>query len=93
MEIRWAKEAVSDLDNIQKYIADDDANIAVEIIFYILDKIEFWLPKYKHLGHAGRVLGTRELILSQYPYIIVYTVKNNCLYVVRILHSLMKYPE
>lgn len=92
MEINWSKEALNDLDVIHEYMATENLDIAFDIIFHIIEKVETLLPQFTHLGHAGRVFGTRELTMSKYPYVIIYTVKNKSLYVIRVLHSSVEYP-
>jgi len=42
------------------------------------------------IGRPGRVPGTRELILP--PYILIYTVLANRVWVVRILHGAQDWP-
>ncbi len=44
-------------------------------------------------GRLGRVPGTRELIISGLPYILPYIEKNGTIYILRILHTSMKWPE
>ena len=36
--------------------------------------------------------GTRELVMSPLPYIVVYTVRGDAVYVVRILHGAQQWP-
>ncbi len=45
------------------------------------------------MGRPGRVLGTRELIVSSAPYIVPYRVKNNFIEILRVLHVAMEWPE
>ena len=43
-------------------------------------------------GRAGRVPGTRELIIGGTPFILPYRVKDDTLQVLRVLHSSRKWP-
>ena len=36
--------------------------------------------------------GTRELVLTPLPYIVVYTVRGDVIFVVRILHGAQQWP-
>ena len=45
------------------------------------------LLEHPEIGRAGRVFNTRELVLSQLPYILIYRVKNVTVEVLRILHT------
>jgi plasmid stabilization system protein ParE len=40
----------------------------------------------------GKEEGTRELVLSPLPYIVVYAVHGDVIYVVRILHGAQEWP-
>ena len=89
-KIIFTKSASNDLDCIKKYIYDDNANAAKEVVKHILSSIEQLLLT-PNIGRAGRVLRTRELIITKYPYIVPYQVKNNIVYVLRILHTSKKW--
>lgn len=93
MEIIWTKKSQQALNIIYDYLSVEDEILAKEITSFIINAVRIKIYNYKHIGRAGRILGTRELVLSQYPYIIIYAVKNNCLYIVNILHTSMKYPK
>jgi addiction module RelE/StbE family toxin len=43
-------------------------------------------------GRAGKKEGTRELVLSSLPYIVVYQVTGEVIHIVRILHGAQKWP-
>ncbi len=45
------------------------------------------LLMFPNRGRPGKKEGTRELVRSPMPYIIVYTVRGDAVYVVRILHG------
>lgn len=92
MEIIWTKKSQQALFSIYEYISADNEILAKEITACILKTIKTTIYNYKHVGKAGRVMGTREFVFSQYPYIIIYAVKNNNLYIVNILHTSKKYP-
>lgn len=93
MEIIWTKKSQQALNVIYEYISAENEILAKEITACIINTVKIKIYNYKHIGKAGRILGTREFVLSQYPYIIIYAVKNNSLYVVNILHTSMKYPK
>jgi toxin ParE1/3/4 len=44
------------------------------VVDRLLDAIETTIPAFPHIGRAGRILATREWIVSGLPYIIVYTI-------------------
>ena len=82
--------AQEDLRAIKQYIYCDNFSAAQEVIKHILNCIEK-LKKNPSLGRAGRVLRTRELVISKYPYIVPYQVRENIVYVLRVLHTSRKW--
>jgi toxin ParE1/3/4 len=93
MRIRWLRTAVLDLIEVRKYIADDNNPYAAQKVAQsILNSVE-QLRNHPAMGRAGRVEGTRELVVAGFPYIIPYQVKNNVIEVLRVLHAARKWPE
>jgi toxin ParE1/3/4 len=45
------------------------------------------------MGRRGRVAGTRELIVSDTPYIIPYRVRANAVEILRVFHAAGKWPN
>ena len=82
--------AQEDLRAIKKYICCDNFSSAREVVKHILECIEK-LEDIPSIGRAGRVLRTRELIISKYPYIVPYQVRDNNVYILRILHTSRKW--
>ena len=50
------------------------------------------LLTFTNRGRPGKKEGTRELVMSPLPYIVVYTVRGDAVYVVRILHGAQQWP-
>jgi len=92
MKIVLSPLANQDLDDIELYIFKDNPTAAVDVILTILDKIETVIATNPSIGRKGRMLGTREFVLSDLPYIIPYKVKNNILEIVRVIHTSRKFP-
>lgn len=88
--IKFTKSAVEDLRCIKRFIYEDNSEAAKEVVSYIISKIEM-LPQNPSLGRAGRVLRTRELVISKYPYIVPYQVKDGSIFVLRVLHTSRKW--
>lgn len=82
--------AQEDLRAIKQYICCDNFSAAQDVIKYILSCIEN-LKENPSLGKAGRVLRTRELVISKYPYIVPYQVRENIVFVLRVLHTSRKW--
>jgi toxin ParE1/3/4 len=44
-------------------------------------------------GRAGRVHGTRELVIADTPFILPYRVVENTVQILRVLHGARKWPK
>ena len=91
MQLRWTYEAASDLEQITDYLLEYAPGRASELVRTIYDAPATLLT-FPHRGRPGKREGTRELVLSPLPYIIVYTVRRDVVYVVRILHGAQQWP-
>jgi toxin ParE1/3/4 len=92
MQIKLTTSAVNDLDDIETYIYKDNPKVAKEVVLKIIYKIKTILVNSPGIGRPGRAKNTREYVLSDMLYIIPYRVKNDCLEILRIIHSSRKYP-
>lgn len=90
---KWTDKALNDLLIIQEYIAQDNPKVSVDITKKIVLKVVEQLSKFQNIGKAGRVHGTRELIIPNTPYIAVYWIKSDAIEVLRVLHTSMKWPD
>jgi plasmid stabilization system protein ParE len=45
------------------------------------------------MGRAGRVTGTRELVVAGTPYIVPYRVRVEAVEILRVFHAARKWPE
>ncbi|MGR3219728.1 MAG: type II toxin-antitoxin system RelE/ParE family toxin [Candidatus Anammoxibacter sp.] len=94
MKILWTEPAAKDLEHIEDYIKQDNPVVAIDVVLNIINTAETLLSEHSNIGRAGRVHGTRELVVSDYPsYIIVYRVIENKLEIVRVLHGARKWPD
>lgn len=92
MIIKWLDDAIYDLQALRQYIAQDKPSAANRLAKQILKAVNL-LSDQPSMGRPGRVLGTRELIVSSTPYIVPYRVKNNAIEILRVLHVAMEWPE
>ena len=93
MRLRWTRLAEQDLDQIAEYIGQDSAAAAARVVLELIDQAETLLPRHPALGRPGRVLGTRELVVGQLPYIIAYRVRDKDLEILRVLHTSRAWPD
>lgn len=85
--IRWTNRALGRLDEIADYIAQDSPERAKTFVTELHDKIN--VLKSHPLGTAGRVFGTKELVLHKH-YIAVYRIKNDEVQILTLLHTAQK---
>jgi len=51
------------------------------------------MKKEPAMGRAGRVAGTRELVVAETPYIIPYRVRGDAVEILRVFHAAREWPE
>jgi toxin ParE1/3/4 len=91
MELRWTEEAAADLEHITDYLFQNAPERAAELVRGIY-KAPAALLTFPYRGREGKKEGTRELVLSPLPYIVVYQITGEVIHVVRILHGAQKWP-
>lgn len=92
MRIRWSRHARRQLDEAGAYIARDKPEAADRLIQRIRLAVEN-LADFPLLGRPGRVLGTRELIVPETPYIVAYRVREQTVEVLTVHHAARRWPE
>lgn len=93
MRLRWTRLAERDLDEIAAYIGQDNPAAAARVILELIDQVETLLPAHPAIGRPGRVVGTRELVIGELPYVIPYRVRGQDLEILRVLHTSRRWPE
>ena len=91
MVIKWLKKALHNVEQAHDYIARDNPQAAVRIVLKIQAAVA-QLADSPYIGRPGRVEGTKELVVLQTPYIVIYRVKATTVHIIRVLHSSRKYP-
>ncbi len=91
MQIVWLKTALRNIDEIASYIAQDNPVAASQVVQTIYAQASL-LAKQPALGRSGRVLGTRELVISNTHYLVPYRIKNNTVEILRVFHTSRKPP-
>jgi len=92
MQVKWLRTALINLTDEADYIAQENPKASQEFVSQVMGSIEH-LSKHPNLGCAGRVFGTRELVVSGYPYVIPYRVKNETVEILRVFHTARKWPR
>jgi len=92
MEIIWRRTALNHLDAIREFIAEDNPDAAARVCAAIEGAVSS-LAEHPHLGRAGRVEGTRELILGSFPYIVAYRVAEDSVRILAVVHTSRQWPR
>ena len=87
MDIRWLVDALADITEIYRYVADDDPTTVGRIHAAIR-----LLREAPHRGRPGRWPGTRELVVSRTPYIVPYRVAGDLIEILRVVHGSRRWP-
>jgi addiction module RelE/StbE family toxin len=91
MELRWTEEAATDLEHIADYLFEHAPERAERLVRALYDAPGTLLT-FPNRGRPGKKEGTREFVMAPLPYIIVYTVREDAVFVVRILHGAQQWP-
>jgi toxin ParE1/3/4 len=91
MELRWTEEAAADLERITDYLFENAPTRAAGLVHEIYDAPSALL-KFPYSGRPGKRRGTRELVLSPLPYIVIYQITGDVIHIGRILHGAQKWP-
>ena len=92
MYIKWLCEAGDHLIEIRRYIAEDPPGAAEQVAERILETVTY-LRDHPEIGRAGRIPGTRELVIPGLPYIVPYRVKGNEIEILGVLHTGQEWPK
>ena len=92
MLVQWTPEALKDLDEAIGYIAMEDRGTAKNIAIAIKAAAKS-LAKLPNRGRPGLVEGTRELLVPNLPYFFVFSIQNEQVQILRLMHFSRKWPR
>ena len=92
MKVVWTRPALRDLEAIGDHIARDNGPAADRIVKRIRDRTRD-LTNYPLLGRAGRVAGTRELVIPDTRFIVVYRVGDDRVEILAVFHAARRWPD
>lgn len=91
----WTEKAISDLNEIEKFIARDNLDIAIKFVDKLIDKAETLLenPKKGRIVPELSIEQIREIIYKKYR--IVYLLKENSIEILTVFesHKLLREDE
>jgi addiction module RelE/StbE family toxin len=90
--IRWTRSALAHLDEIGRHIAEHNPAAAGRVVERIVALVSH-LSELPQIGRLGRVAGTRELVVPDFPYIIAYRLHARDVEVLAVFHALRRWPN
>jgi len=91
--IEWTEQAIRQLDHAHDYIAlSNSEKVASRITMHIATSVQR-LAMFPMSGRPGRVAGTRELVISNTPFIVAYAVEDDRVVVLAVYHGAKQWPE
>jgi toxin ParE1/3/4 len=90
--IEWTEQATRQLDQAQDYIAlSNSEDIARQVALQIVASVHM-LASFPLAGRAGRVPGTRELVITNTPVVAAYRVAGQHVTILAIYHGAQQWP-
>jgi toxin ParE1/3/4 len=90
--VRWTTPASEQLLAACQYIAEENPAAAAWVAG-LIEKNTHLLAKHPRAGRAGRVPGTRELVIAGTPFIVAYSLAKNEIHILAVLHAARKWPD
>ena len=91
MTVVWSRRAIRHLVYLRKYIENDSEQNARLVANRMLKAVERLLSR-PEIGRSGRVVGTRELVVPDTPYVIPYRIRRERLELIAVFHGRQKWP-
>ena len=86
MTVRYSPRSLEDLENIRRYIAGDNPNAAWVVASFIRRSIRD-LEFMPYQGRATEEENVRRLVVTNYPYAVIYHVKNRDVVILAVMHT------
>lgn len=86
MRLIWTAVALSNLDDIFAYIAQNNPPAAARLVARIEERLRV-LVDHPQIGRPGHVDETREFVITGTPYIVPYRVRGERIEVLAVLHA------
>ena len=91
LKIEWLPLASANRFEQLDYIAQDNPLAAIDQDERIEHQIDMLL-QHPQMGRPGRKKGTRELVISRTPFVVVYRAKGPRIEIIRLLHGAQHWP-
>ena len=91
--IEWTHQAIRQLDQARDYIALSNSDeVADRITVRIVASVQ-QLATFPMSGRPGRVPGTREMVVSNTPFIVAYAVAKTRVVILALYHGAQRWLD
>jgi addiction module RelE/StbE family toxin len=91
--IEWTEQAIRHLDQAHDYITlSNSEEVAARVIMHIATSVQ-QLATFPMSGRPGRVLGTRELVISNSPFVVAYSIEKERVVILALYRGAQQWPE
>ena len=91
-KVSWLREALADLRGIEDHIGRDNPAAARRVVKVIKDGVDI-LKDHPGIGRPGRLAGTRELVIHDYPFIVAYRQAESAIHILAVVHTSRRWPD
>ena len=86
MKLVWRRKALAKLAEVKQYIEQENPTAAREVASRLMNVVKT-LSDFPDMAPAGREEGTRELVVSNLPYVFVYRVEVDRILILMLFHT------
>jgi toxin ParE1/3/4 len=91
LDVIWLADATTTRLAQLRFVAREHPSAAARLSMEIRLQVR-QLREHPQMGRAGRVSGTRELVISRTPFIVIYRVTAWRIEILRVLHGAQQWP-
>jgi len=91
MRVKWARLALREQDEAFEWIVAENPQAAREVIDRMRAATRLLADNPK-MGRPGRIAGTRELVVTRTPYVVVYRIGPEQVEILAVIHHARDWP-
>jgi addiction module RelE/StbE family toxin len=91
MRVKWARRALREQDEAFERIVTENPQAAGEVIDRMRAATRL-LADNPRMGRPGRITGTRELVVTRTPYVVVYRIGPEQVEILAVIHHARDWP-
>jgi addiction module RelE/StbE family toxin len=91
LPIIWTAPASAQLAEVYAYLSQSNPSAAENQVELVVSATRN-LPEFPEMGRPGRRRGTRELVISGTPYIVVYRIRLSSVRILAVMHGAQRWP-